>query len=148
MESHHHFVSVNIFIYMLYFKRSFAHNVVLKTVLHYFGNSPSSSLRIFFHLLHEFVVHLKLFKNKVESDAQVEMQELFVTTNIRVLYIHWKECVRKKVNSQITALVYGTWFMQVFITFLIFLSVSSIISSSSCSISLWSLFEDRDEKLG
>ena len=36
MESHHHFVSVNIFIYMLYFKRSFAHNVVLKTVLHYF----------------------------------------------------------------------------------------------------------------
>ena len=36
MESHHRFVSVNIFIYMLYFKRSFAHNVVLKTVLHYF----------------------------------------------------------------------------------------------------------------
>ena len=35
-ESHHRFVSVNIFIYMLYFKRSFAHNVVLKTVLHYF----------------------------------------------------------------------------------------------------------------
>ena len=30
MESHHRFVSVNIFIYMLYFKRSFAHNVVLK----------------------------------------------------------------------------------------------------------------------
>ena len=78
------------------------------------------------------------------------MQELFVTTNIRVLYVHWKECVRKKVNSQITALVYGTWFMQVFLTFsfLIFLSVSSIISSSSCSISLWFLFEDRDEKLG
>ena len=36
MESHHRFVSVNIFIYMLYFKRSFAQNVVLKTVLHYF----------------------------------------------------------------------------------------------------------------
>ena len=30
MESHHRFVNVNIFIYMLYFKRSFAHNVVLK----------------------------------------------------------------------------------------------------------------------
>ena len=79
------------------------------------------------HLLHEFVVHLKLFKNKVESDAQVEMQELVVTTNIRVLYVHWNECIRKKVNSQITALVYGTWFMQVFLTFLIFLFVSSII---------------------
>ena len=79
---------------MLYFKRSFAHNVVLKTVLHYFLNSPSSSLRIV-----GFVVHLKLFKNKVESDAHVEMQELFVTTNIRVLYVHWNECVRKKVNS-------------------------------------------------
>ena len=38
---------------------------------------------------------------------------------------------RKKVNSEITALVYGTWFMQVFLTF--FLSVSYIISSSSCS---------------
>ena len=66
-------------------------------------------------------------------EAQVEMQELFVTTNIRVLYVHWKECVRKKVNSQITALVYSTCFMQVFLMFLIFLSVSYIISSSSCS---------------
>ena len=50
-------------------------------------------------------------------EAQVEMQELFVATNIRVLYVNWKECVRKKVNSQITALVYGTCFMQVFLTF-------------------------------
>ena len=72
-------------------------------------------------------------------EAQVEMQELFVTTNIRVLYVHWKECVRKKVNSQITALVYGTCFMQVFLTFLIFLSVSSIISHHLCGLSLNSL---------
>ena len=57
-------------------------------------------------------------------EAQVEMQELFVTT---------------KVNK--TALVYGTCFMQVFLKFLIFLSVSSIIGLSE-------LFEDRDEKLG
>ena len=35
--------------------------------------TPSSSLRIF-----GFVVHLKLFKNKVESDAHIEMQELFL----------------------------------------------------------------------
>ena len=135
MESHHRFVSVNIFIYMLYFKRSFAHNVVLKTVLHYFLNSPSSSLRIFFHLLHEFVVHLKLFKNKVESDAQVEVQELFVTTNIRVLCVHWKECVRKKVNSQITALVYAgisyvfnflVCFLHHFIIFLLHFFVVSL----------------------
>ena len=76
------------------------------------------------------------------------MQELFVTTNIRVLYVQWNEGIRKKVNSQITALVFGIWFMQVFLIFLIFLSVSSIISSSSCSISLWFLFEDRDEKPG
>ena len=73
-------------------------------------------------------------------EAQVEMQELFVTTNIRVLYVHWKECVRKKVNSQITALVYGTCFMQVFLMFLIFLSVSSIISHHHlCGLSLNSL---------
>ena len=76
-------------------------------------------------------------------EAQVEMQELFVTTNIRVLYVHWKECVRKKVNSQITALVYGTCFMQVFLTFLIFLH-----HFSSSLWSLFELFEDRDEKLG
>ena len=72
-------------------------------------------------------------------EAQVEMQELFVTTNIRVLYVHWKEYVREKVNSQITALVYGTCFMQVFLTFLIFLSVSSIISHHLCGLSLNSL---------
>ena len=69
-------------------------------------------------------------------EAQVEMQELFVTTNIRALYVHWKECVRKKVTSQITALVYGTCFMQVFLTFLIFLFVSSIISHHLCGLSL------------
>ena len=56
-------------------------------------------------------------------EAQVEMQELFVTTNIRVLYVHWKECVRKKS----------------FLTFLIFLSVSSIISHHLCGLSLNSL---------
>ena len=77
MESHHRFVSVNIFIYMLYFKRSFAHNVVLKTVLHYF---LKLSIIFFTNILSsssQIVVHLKLFTFKVESDAQVEMQELF-----------------------------------------------------------------------
>ena len=80
-------------------------------------------------------------------EAQVEMQELFVTTNIRALYVHWKECVRKKVTSQITALVYGTCFMQVFLTFFNFL-VCFLHHFSSSLWSLFELFEDRDEKLG
>ena len=34
---------------------------------------------------------------------------MFVTTNIRVLYVHWKECVRKKeiVKCVLTAIVLG-----------------------------------------
>ena len=36
---------------------------------------------------------------------------MFVTTNIRVLYVHWKECIRKKGNSQITAIVLGLWYL-------------------------------------
>ena len=39
---------------------------------------------------------------------------MFVTTNIRVLYVHWKECVRKKGNSQMCSNCNSTWFMQVF----------------------------------
>ena len=39
---------------------------------------------------------------------------MFVTTNIKVLYVHWKECVRKKGNSQMCSNCNSTWFMQVF----------------------------------
>ena len=112
---------------MLFLKQCY---IILKLSI-IFTNILSSSSRI--------CCPSEIIKNKVEMEAQVEMQELFVTTNIRVLYVHWKECIRKKVNSQITALVYGTCFMQVFLTFLIFLSVSSIISHHLCGLSLNSL---------
>ena len=36
---------------------------------------------------------------------------MFVTSNIRVLYVHWKECVRKKGNSQMCSNCNSTWFM-------------------------------------
>ena len=36
---------------------------------------------------------------------------MFVITNIRVLYVHWKECVRKKGNSQKAAIVLGLWYL-------------------------------------
>ena len=39
---------------------------------------------------------------------------MFVTTNIRMLYVHWNECVRKKGNSQMCSNCNSTWFMQVF----------------------------------
>ena len=39
---------------------------------------------------------------------------MFVTTNIRVLYVHSNECVRKKGNSQMCSNCNSTWFMQVF----------------------------------
>ena len=39
---------------------------------------------------------------------------MFVATNIRVLYVHWNECVRKKGNSQMCSNCNSTWFMQVF----------------------------------
>ena len=47
---------------------------------------------------------------------------MFVTTNIRVLNVHWNECVRKKGNSQMCSNCNSTWFMQVFfkLTFLSF----------------------------
>ena len=75
-------------------------------------------------------------------EAQVEMQELFVTTNIRVLYVHWKECIRKKVNSQITALLYAG------ISYVFNFLVCFLHHFSSSLWSLFELFEDRDEKLG
>ena len=36
---------------------------------------------------------------------------MFVTTNIRVLYVHWKECARKTGNSQMCSNCNSTWFM-------------------------------------
>ena len=38
---------------------------------------------------------------------------MFVTTNIRVLYVHWKECIRKKeiVKCVLTAIVLGLWYL-------------------------------------
>ena len=64
--------------------------------------------------------------------------------------LDWKECIRKKVNK--AALVYGTCFMQVFLTFLIFLSVSSIIGLSLNSLkigmrSLGKVFHGSEETI-
>ena len=53
---------------------------------------------------------------------------MFVTTNIRVLYVHWNECVRKKGNSQMCSNCNSTWFMQVFFK-LTFLSLNFLVCS-------------------
>ena len=76
------------------------------------------------HLLYEY--YFIFFMNCCPSEIilflkLIQMHRLkcrnclmFVTTNIRVLYVHWKECVRKKGNSQMCSNCNSTWFMQVF----------------------------------
>ena len=52
---------------------------------------------------------------------------MLVTTNIRVLYVHWNECVKKKGNSQMCSNFNITWFMPVFFLTYIFKFIFSCL---------------------
>ena len=55
---------------------------------------------------------------------------MFVTTNIRVLYVHWNECVRKKrkVKCVLTAIVLGL--CRYFLTYVFKFKFSCLIPPS------------------
>ena len=107
------------------FKKSFAYNFVLYTVLHYFLKKSLSSLFFMNTVVHylifftnccpsEIIVLLDIFYLLFIKLSQMHRLKcrnclMFVTTNIRVLYVHWNECVRKKeiVKCILTAIVLG-----------------------------------------
>ena len=125
-------MGVNIFIYMLYFnlkevciqlcslysatlflKKSLSTIFFMNTVVHYlifFMNCCSSEIiRYFLSFIKLSQMHRLKCRNWL----------MFVTTNIRVLFVHWNECVRKKGNSQMCSNCNSTWFLQVsFLTYI------------------------------
>ena len=114
-------MSVNIFIYMLYFNlKEVLHTtlflkqcyIILKLSTIFFTNTVIHYLIFFMNCCpSEIILFLKLSQMHRLKCRNCLM---FVTTNIRVLYVHWNECVRKKVNSQMCSNCNSTWFMQVF----------------------------------
>ena len=120
-------VSVNIFIYMLYFNlKEVLHTTLFFIQCYIFFKKKKSLSSIFFTVVHylifftnccpsEIIVFYLLFI-KLSQMHRLKCRNclMFVTTNIRVLYVHWNECVRKKGNSQMCSNCNSTWFMQVF----------------------------------
>ena len=132
-------MSVNIFIYMLYFNLKEDLHRTLFFIQCFIMKKMSLSTIFFmenFYLIFfmnccpsEIIVFYLLFI-KLGQMHRLKCRNclMFVTTNIRVLYVHWNECARKKGNSQMCFNCNSTWFMQVFFK-LTFLSFNFLVCS-------------------
>ena len=75
---------------------------------------PSSHLIFFLKCCPSEIIDF-FFKLSQKHRLKCRNCLMFVAINIRVLYVHWNECVRKKGNRQMCSNCNSTWFMQVFV---------------------------------